>query len=157
MYMTSQTKYYSPSIEEFHVGFRYQGYFKSILKGEVVEPQWEDRVFKSGHKIYAGNDILIPENCRVKYLDQQDIEELGWVYRGAHWFYKRDSYYEIIEDEHTNYFLHIHGDESKRPYSIILGSPNNGYSLEGSDHLFNGEIKNFNELERLMKQLKIKE
>lgn len=71
-------KYYTPSIEEFHIGFEFEylavprikennGYIKSIF-----DFSW------------SISDILhriIDFNClRIKYLDKVDIESLGFTY-----------------------------------------------------------------------------
>lgn len=68
-----ENKYYTPSIEEFHVGFEYETY--SDQKG------WEPKVYGLLDFIdwgYDGNYICVG-SVRVKYLDQSDIEELGWI------------------------------------------------------------------------------
>ena len=62
-------KYYVPEIEEFHVGFEY----------EWVKPDRTETI-----KVECLNNIgflwgiTIPEGVRVKYLDQEDIESLGF-------------------------------------------------------------------------------
>lgn len=96
---------------------------------------------------------------RVKYLDRQDIEELGWEYKGDHWYYKGDVCYRI-EKENAEYgymeyyWLHTRLDDPTT-VSIVVGNEN-GYTLEGGPYLFDGQIKNFNELKTLMKWLNFK-
>ena len=62
-------KYYTPSIEEFHVGFECEikigDHWKNIKAIEDIEEML----------IYG---IPKPNNSRVKYLDKDDIESLGW-------------------------------------------------------------------------------
>jgi len=71
-------KYYTPIIEEFHVGFEYEvwdvksdeNWIKQILpeKGYVKHPH---------------------EEIRVKHLDREDIEGEGYVHGRAECLYKR--------------------------------------------------------------------
>ena len=84
-------KYYTPSKEEFHVGFEYEVF----QKGEVYDPtamylmppETEDKWYKFkypdpflGYRL----DILFKTHpLRVKYLDREIIESLGWVYCGG--------------------------------------------------------------------------
>ena len=95
---------------------------------------------------------------RVKHLDRDAIEELGWVYKGNHWFYKQDKYYEFNIDEDSSYFLHAHHYLSEGPvrYSIINGSPTHLYGLSDSSYVFDGEIRNYNELKFIMERVDIK-
>jgi hypothetical protein len=77
-----ENKYYTPEINEFHVGFEYEH-----LKQDGV---WHKQTTKSYTLIrdfdtFHGRDIsltlqaCIDENfVRVKYLDFEDIESLGW-------------------------------------------------------------------------------
>lgn len=139
-------KYYTPDLEEFHVGFRYEEGDKATRGTSTL---WTKTQIKGSYEIV---DIGVWEEVRVKYLDREDIEELGWAYKGNHWFYKRDEYYEMIIDEYTSYFLHIYNDSNTL---AILLSSNGSYSLEGSTRLFDGKIKNYNELKTLTKQIGI--
>lgn len=77
--MTEEAKYYTPKIEEYHVGFEY----------EVFE-DFDSLPEKSWHKFAYGdagtNDegMAAPSESnirRVKYLDKEDIESLGWKLR----------------------------------------------------------------------------
>jgi hypothetical protein len=70
--------YYTPEIEEFHVGFEY----------EVMIPEksiWSKEVFflNDSHidlvKWVNIQDEFTIHKIRVKYLDTEDIESLGWV------------------------------------------------------------------------------
>ena len=65
-------KYYTPSIEEFFVGFEYEE------EDDLEDNVWIKRTLDFNydwleiHKDFA-------DNKRVKYLDSSDIEELGFV------------------------------------------------------------------------------
>jgi hypothetical protein len=66
---TGDNKYYIPSIEEFYVGFEYQ------FRGSGLDT-WINHKYNSSDSIK--NKKLNPENYRVKYLDSDDIESLGF-------------------------------------------------------------------------------
>ena len=57
--------YYTPEIEEFHVGFEYR------LKGEEVV------------RMLTTNCTVDTELSEVKYLDKEDIGSLGFVFKGG--------------------------------------------------------------------------
>lgn len=154
----NDNKYYTPSIEEFHVGFRYEYNskdFMSLLDGTAG--QWKKENFHCGCGLDGEsemNDIynlIDRKSIRIKVLDRDDIEELGWKYEGKHWYYRGDEYYSL-QDPYENevwYFLHVHDNYAY--YTILEGSLGS-YSLEGSPREFCGDVKNYNELKRIMKQ-----
>lgn len=150
-------KYYIPQLEEFHAGFRYQGY--SIVtvnyKNDIVF-EWEDRVFKEGHKIYAGNDMLIPENCRVKYLDRQDIEELGWKFEGLT---KDGSNTEIYGGISSYTFYRLVCKDGSSSIAIFKALPKKGegnlFSGKDTDGSYYLKINNYNELKFIMTKIGI--
>ena len=74
-------KYYTPEIEEFHVGFEFEcsndklNYKKQIYYGSQVlksKSYYDDH----GCEYDAVEDDL--KHIRVKYLDKEDIESLGF-------------------------------------------------------------------------------
>ena len=132
-----EKKHYTPATSEFHIGFRYEAY---------EDPRIEDGWVAYEAESYADIRHCMDENSdgeyRVKYLDAADIEELGWVRK----------------DTHPNYY--VFGS-----YSIDFDDPENiridamvGYFDGGGKEyevLFRGNIKNYNELKRIMEQIKI--
>lgn len=69
-----KAKYYTPSIEEFHVGFEYE-----IHNDPRTDDGWDKEVVESRdwNKMYCikeDNDV----DYRVKYLDKEDIVSLGF-------------------------------------------------------------------------------
>jgi hypothetical protein len=133
-------KYYTPSLEEFHVGFEFE-----YLSGVDSEGEdWSTRVFDQVYENYdfpildAGEKL--DSSFRVKYLDQSDIESLGWKdgetygLSGYVLNYATDDSYQIYYDE-SNQFTQIYNWDAK----II----------------FEGAIKNKSELKKLMDQLDI--
>lgn len=129
-------KYYTPKIEEFHVGFEY----------EVFE-DFDSLPEKSWHKFIYGDpgtndeDMGCPSEsvkCRVKYLDESDIFILGWD--------PISNYYRL-----KNYTLLFMPETSEVEIKIIHAN-----RREISVRFF-GIIKNKAELKRLMVQFSILE
>ena len=134
--LKEESKYYTPEIEEFHVGFEYE--HKNLPDGEDAE--WFPHTFNK----YCDAQVHNSMSRRVKHLDREDIESLGFITyenrpadiaRGFRGFNKGD--YHISTNEGSNR-IHI---------SKILS--------ERSESIFNGTIKNKSELKRLLKQLGI--
>ena len=71
-----ESKYYTPKIEEFHVGFEYEALFTDKKKEPNL--RWvkmnEPFQFK---RLYEWLELPEP-GLRVKYLDKEDIESLGF-------------------------------------------------------------------------------
>jgi hypothetical protein len=127
--MEKENKYYTPSIDEFHVGFKYQ----ELDSNDV----WVDKVFYS---------LLLDFNInyvRVKYLDKEDIESLGWklifeeVKQYSHWCQFKKGKIELHVQLNEKYFprlLNMNGD--------YIGN-------------LRIKIKNKSELKKLINQLNI--
>lgn len=134
-------KYYTPSVDEFHNGFRYEESKSAIA---TASTEW--------YKFEYDIESELPRNCefRVKYLDKSDIEELGWIYKGKHHAYKEDDWFEISRDKYTSYYLLI---QYGMPNFSIMLDAKGGFSIDSC--IFNGNIKNYNELKKIMEQLGI--
>lgn len=127
--------YYTPTIEEFHVGF----------ECELID---NDKTFK-WFPIECTQETLYDVqsshyNARVKYLDQSDIESLGW---GNFTFKNINGY------NRASKFLTINFNY-KEPVVDISYLP----MLKNDElsRIFRGTIKNKSELIKLMQQLNIK-
>jgi hypothetical protein len=130
--MNEDNKYYTPKIEEFHVGFEYE-----FVDGDSED--WEKDIISSKYdlKEVMGNLFL---NFRVKYLDREDIESLG---------FKFDKFW-IREEKGSIYLFNFYGltyFNSTRTIKIWL--------RDTDECIFAGTIKNKSELKRLLKQLGI--
>ena len=132
-------KYYTPKIEEFHVGFEY----------EVMNPKrklWSKEIFylnKSHIDIIQYVDIQdeFTENpIRVKYLDKEDIVSLG---------FECLEYNNVIGWTFNKYYI---------GYYRVVNSRDIKYTIIDKDDMiiFTGSIKNKSELKVLLKQLNIK-
>lgn len=126
-------KYYTPTIEEFHVGFEFE-YRNSTDK------TWYKQIFNRGIG-FALNPTV--EDCRVKYLDKEDIESLGFKQTD-----KVNS--SVYNKENVTIWL---GDSTKGMFTAIKKVDR--IRVVGITELFCGDIKNKSELKRLLKQLNI--
>ena len=69
--MSEENKYYTPSIEEFHIGFDYQYYV-------ATTSLWHDQSIVFIEDFEEIEEDLSYNKIRVKYLDQSDLEEIGF-------------------------------------------------------------------------------
>ncbi len=134
--------YYTPTIDEFHVGFEYE--VKSTFTDGTVKTQqdfedneWVKKISDVGDSPYieraltgrnAENGIC---GIRVKYLDQQDVESLGWVNTADNKFILKDTLDTTLE-----FATNEHG--------IWILIKDDGYQH------FSGKIKNKSELIKIM-------
>lgn len=177
-----QDKYYTPSIEEFHVGFEYEIYEPDYGGPRELEYAWIKQEFKSytfdseietidGEMPFEAG--IEEKKIRVKYLDKADIEELGFVCKGTRNYNKRNdveesgwtklfedgSYCDIKcfldEDNKVNSCLYI---TSTDIFCSDTHSPWDGYCEGGSGPgCWQINIKNKSELKMLLKQLGVDE
>lgn len=125
-------KYYTPSIDEFYVGF----------ECEFLLPQWEEEGWKfnyidATYDLYVLEQLITLERVRVKYLDKEDIESLGFIC-------------EVISENYLSFFK----DDLWLQLTTISGITKLAIK-DQETFLFIGTIKNINELRKLLKQLGI--
>lgn len=137
-----ENKYYTPTIEEFHVGFEYE---VSDLSDNGKDWTWRKQVFDGEETRTYFIDELNKKEIRVKHLDREDIESLGWV------FQKQHPGTEHCEFEREYNFLEVDFNFRNSIWLRIYDQDDDG----DETNAFSGEIKNKSELKRLMKQLKI--
>jgi len=121
-------KYYTPEIEEFHVGFEYE---VKGLKG------WDKKIVSSSQDILEMEELMMRSlnPYRVKYLDREDIESLG---------FKQTSNRNNFRHGDTLIYFRENKDEL---YPIDIKLKKETYRFL--------KIKNKSELKRLLKQLGI--
>lgn len=122
-----ENKYYTPEIEEFHIGFEFEEkplYFSEF--GDYM-PQ-SIHVGGSSAESHLKNSWV-----RVKYLDSEDIESLG--------FFKwpDDDIYDLGE-------FQLHLGRYDDPYKVEIYDDNSKYC-------FVGVIKNKSELKKVLKMI----
>lgn len=142
------SKYYTPSIEEFHVGFEYE---YSGNKGK----EWDADSIENLYDFEDLIDDIRYGDIRVKYLDKEDIESLGFVLLKA--ACSDLFFYEFELKTRWNYNLKFYNYiipetelvPEQEIYSIVV--------KREDLTVFHGKIKNKSELKRLLKQLGINE
>jgi hypothetical protein len=147
--MKEESKYYTPQIEEFCVGFEYE----QLIQGEDCFKGFEPRVFTlEMFKGFAENykDIFYQNLIRVKLLDSQDIIDCGfetsedWSFKGSEGFIKE------AEDSLGN---------MREEYAISLMDNNTVTIMKYTDFtrlpniIFRGTIKNKHELQTILKMI----
>lgn len=154
----NDNKYYTPTIEEFHVGFEYE--MKSTFGDGTVKTienynnaQWDKciytlKTFPYVDRIMNGNNPNnLPSAIRVKYLDCDDIKTCGFTFDDG-----TSKQYSIINkdnDEYSIYFDCLNRTDIIRDgIGIIIYN-------DISEELFRGYIKNKSEFTLLLKQLNI--
>jgi hypothetical protein len=158
-----ESKYYTPQIEEFRVGFECEFF------NNMQDKQWNKIVCDTDHIGIAYTcfeegtiewEDDISHTFRVKYLDSEDIESFGFKYVEnyslisdikVNLFVKEiDKFNEwIITLENENVFISLKSDE----FLMAIPSSKQYWTLYD---LFRGKIKNKSELEVLLKQLEIR-
>jgi hypothetical protein len=127
-------KYYIPEIEEFHYGFIFE-YFNG--------QEYEKRIsslegpFRNNPTKFFDSE---KDKFRVKYLDKEDIESLGFKF--------------VKEDKFSKYFkfqnFKLQTVENGTHGIYIAELDEDGHTL-----VFRGIIKNKSELKRILKQIGI--
>jgi len=130
-----ENKYYTPTLDEFYIGFEYELGIEDVIK-DCTEEKYRHIIINYNWIPQICKSSPVPlSNIRVKYLDRENIESLGFkqsVYMGVNCFKKGLT---------RIYWFN-------RPViSIELNSSTN--------QIFRGEIKNKSELKVLLKQLNI--
>ena len=91
-----ESKYYTPTIEEFHIGFE--------CEWRRFEEDWHGGKINSSIELYdAAIEYEAGENqtyeYRVKYLDKEDIESLGFICEEEN---EDSSFYKYSKDSYNN-------------------------------------------------------
>ena len=130
-----ENKFYTPELEEFCKGFEYE---QLGPKNEWVKCTWDFHQFSEGRFLSL---LDAPAWVRVKLLDKDDIESLG---------FKQDESLKHIfrTDKIKLEFNHV-------TQHITLVNRAVNYFTEVEDVRFSGEIKNKSELKRILKQVQL--
>lgn len=146
-------KYYTPTIEEFHVGFEYEKNNEPYRRGYDKEIFTEDDMYNDNFMYHF--DV---KNTRVKYLDKQDIEELGWHSEMVINVWSEDDDIidgYVINQSNTDTYVLLYSEEDNI-VGIYLQRIYNEMSGNWEEHrLFSGYIKNKSELKNIMKMINI--
>ena len=141
--MKEEIKYYTPKIEEFHVGFEFEIWetHSKLYNRNIDDSKWVRKTYDlrsiGFEKLYTR---LFEKDVRVKYLDREDIESLGWVH-------EEDNLFSFKSEEVTYYLILYTQFDNK--IEIRCTNPSVSYGN------FLGNCKNKSELKRVMEQLTI--
>jgi hypothetical protein len=138
-----ENKYYTPSIEEFHVGFEYE-----FREGTI----WMKREYHPSHGL-AGR--ILKDLVRVKYLDREDIESLGFKYL-------KDNRYEIHSNpRYAVWEMKVIDEMEQKRKGRLITDKDVAFRItidffhpdSKGETWFYGTIKNKSELKKLLKQI----
>lgn len=124
-----ENRYYTPALEEFHIGFEYEQ--------KIDQENWKYRLIESRYDLFDACMNI----SRVKYLDQSDIESLGFEHK--QYVPERNI---CLNFEYKEWYLNYWFGEI----------PNVEIGRDGYDDGFFGKCKNKSELKRILNQLNIK-
>jgi len=137
-----KSSYYTPSIEEFHVRFEFEEKSSGLWTKQKYN-KYSPILTSSIHDKYGVmydtvQDYINLNVVRVKYLDKEDIESLGFK--------------EYYNDSERNVWFQLN------EFSLNLAEYTD-FNIGIIDHsdftLFRGTIKNKSELKVLLRQLNI--
>jgi len=128
------SKYYTPFLEEFHVGFEYE-YKSTFLDGTVKTKEqfeanpWNKGVIKSLYDLVYVERVLNGANfknslsgIRVKYIDKEDIESLGFILINE----EVKSYSQWCHFKNKEVELHVQLNKKYFPRLLNIGSLSRG-------------------------------
>lgn len=143
-------KYYHPQIEEFHIGFEFE-------RKAYAKDDWKPATMKNFEAPMESLYFAVEfQWVRVKFLDQQDIEECGfnWITteRGARPFgtyYAKDLVMLVHNHLKDCFIVYKTSFEVTEPTHVIKQISGLGRII------FEGKIKNKSELQRILKMIEI--
>jgi len=149
-----ENKYYTPSIKEFHVGFEFE--FSDYVSSPKEPSEWHKgnfgsntaHIFDQESWEYHLEDQINKGHIRVKYLDKEDVESLGFKYE-KHYTFKK-----YIDNKYnkTKTLIRIEYDWNNHS-NVLIEFYNQNNFTNGMSFI----IKNKSELRILLKQLGIDE
>lgn len=165
-----ENKYYIPEIEDLHVGLEIEvvtstvdtiEFLKEDGSSELVQGEklvfWAAKTVSPFYDGYYSSTIGIADaiiklqdiEVRVKYLDQENIESLGWQYFMTN--EEQIVYTKFVSIKRGDFNAYLHHVPYTNWVLIYLEDVVENHTL------FAGEIKNKSELSKLIKQLTFKD
>lgn len=153
-----ENKYYTPEISEFFVGFEVEVNHK--IRNGSGERSWSKEKFRMSEENVRFTKYLLqnePENIRVKYLDKEDILDLGFTFFGENNETLIKSSVKMYHNDELNTMLGHYYEVSQIVIATKDPSKNEIFCKTGQDPNRTGflKIKNKSELQKLLKQLDI--
>jgi hypothetical protein len=131
-----RSAFYTPTIDEFHVGFEYETYNGKVWTKQIAETCYSDQAYVClpiPDKDYGYDS----ENTRVKHIDKEDCILLGLKLKV---WDNGSGYFEI-----GNYTIGIYGTD------LFCTVSQNDY---GNNIIrFSGDLKNKTELKHILRQV----
>ena len=150
-------KYYTPTIDEFHVGFEYE--FLNGDKWEKDEITTKDFSNELAGEYENWFDEILKgiRDVRVKYLDEEDIKSLGFapmksIKNYQENFMMTDIYRSLNEEVGGIMWINARILYNPDIHKIIIYGEFTGCEEE---RFFEGTIKNKSELKKILEQLNI--
>jgi hypothetical protein len=132
-----EAKYYTPEFHEFHYGFEYEdGFFNAHFTPKSFDFKDVEGGLRSLFLKSLDN-----KQIRVKCLDKEDIESLGWELDTV---VKSDTFY-----------IHKTSNLQNGTFRLTFREKENTIEINSIEYSFYGKIKNKSELKRLMIQTEI--
>jgi hypothetical protein len=150
-YLIMEFKYYTPDISEFYVGFEYERMNgPDWEKSELTNVDCWGTIARGYENEFEEIDSLI-RSVRVKYLDKEDIESLGFKFTFQEYGGTASIVGSNNKERNSSEFIGIQFEDD---WQYILNGPTiKLYNNDG--RLFSGIIKNKSELIKLLKQIEI--
>ena len=138
-------KYYQPDISEFHIGFEYEY--------NPEDDQWNKHIMNSPTPIPNLTDF-VPKYFRVKYLDREDIESLGFIQKPN----DERVFMMYLKETAQPIFLNTGWSSIVSPdkQTTVISAPKMDESkmkILHENFLFNGTIKNKSVLKQVLKMI----
>jgi hypothetical protein len=148
-------KYYTPTIEEFHVGFEYEN---KMIDGYW---QWHGEVDKVVFTKDTGLQGIIdyPNLVRVKHLDREDIESFGFDFITTKQSKTNDFFMKQVDDPRHKEAASIGIGVCYVSHQVVIEfeidttKETKGPWYIDSNAVFAGKIKNKSELGVILKQI----
>ncbi len=165
--MTEDNKYYTPTIEEFHIGFELEFKNSMVTPVEFRKEVCEWETLSIAFDTWEHEQGEFKNEFRVKYLDREDIESLGYSLKEElDWRHPKGpaTYFKKSKDSGHERMGHTDWSEiyarfytnSVPSIEITKGRSGHESGVEGFEFkAFSGSLKNKSELNRLMKQIRI--
>tara|TARA_R110000868_G_scaffold304170_4_gene564688 strand:+ start:26 stop:439 length:414 start_codon:yes stop_codon:yes gene_type:complete len=137
--MSTERQYYTPTIEEFHVGFEYEDKdIQSLNKQLNYGIKFTKRIFDNSCNLKGFEQSLSRGEVKVPYLSKEDIEECGFEYEFESSYIKED--YRVIYSEETI--------ENLEDLEVVI--------QEFGECILRGNIRNKSEFKQVLRMLNIK-
>ncbi len=170
-----ENKFYTPTIDEFHVGFDYEYSANNTMPFlDDTLGEWKGETFTAScmadgeSECHDVGKLIERKQIRVKLLDREDIEAEDWKYNSvssenlpSNNHQIRGIYSSDFTDERGNKFSLFHNISAN--WVLIWASSAEHTHTIWDDKLstmgetvFAGTIRNKSELKKLMQQLQIK-